>query len=206
MSDDTYTTPFSTAFEMQRSAIKQSQQAMESSVEFQKRAGAAMLDGLDTTEEAQRQTVEMAENGIHSYLDTLESSMPGTTGIDQLRGNVETTFESLYEAHAEAFEAAEGEFEKGIDAYDDMAIEYLEAVNEQMESLLEAHAESEQQVMSAFERAESQFEEMQGQFEEQGEEMQARFQEQFDQFQAQLEEMQERIEEVQHEAVSGLEA
>jgi hypothetical protein len=205
--EPTYTTPVSTAFEMQRSAIKQSQQALESSFEFQKRMNAAMLGGFDTTEDAQRQTVEMAEAGIHSYLDAVEAGVPGSAAtIEQVRETVETQFESLYEAHAEAFDVAEGEFEKGVDTYDDMATEYLATLNDQIEMMLQSHEETEKQVLSAFEQAESQMREMQTQMEEQGEEMQAQFQEQFEQFQAQLEEMQERIEDVQQRSAESLEA
>jgi paraquat-inducible protein B len=206
MSDEsTYTTPVSAAFEMQRSAIKQSQQAVENGFEFQKRMNAAMLGNFDTTEDAQRQTVELAEAGIHNYLDAVEATVPGSAAtVEQMRANVETQFESLYEAHAEAFDVAEGEFAKGVDTYDDMTAQYVEAMNEQLETLLESHADVEEQVLKAFEQAENQMEEMQAQMEAQGEEMQAQFQEQFEQFQAQIEEMQAQMEEVQQRTAESI--
>lgn len=211
--ESTFTTPVSTAFEMQRSAIEQSQQAIESSVEFQKRLNAAALDGFEVTEEAQRGTVEMTENAVHSYLDVLEATVPGAGSVTgQVRENVDEGFDSLYEAHEEAFDVTEDEFAKGVAAYDELAVDYLVALNDQIETLLEAHEDVEGQTVETFQQAEGQFEEMQAQFEAQGEEMQAqfeaqteRFQEQFEtqfeQFQAQLEELQAQFEEMQASTV-----
>ena len=211
--ESTFMTPVSTVFQMQRSAIKQGQQAVESGVEFQKRMNTAMLDGFEATEEAQRNTVEMTENAVHSYLDVLETSVPGAASMTgQVRETVDGQFDALYQAHEEAFDVSEGEFAKGVDAYDEMAVDYLAAMNEGIEALLEAHEDAEGQTLEAFEQAEGQFEEMQAQFEQSGEEMQAqfeaqteRFQEQFEaqfeQFQSQLEELQGQFEEMQAHTV-----
>lgn len=211
--ESTFTTPVSTVFQMQRSAIEQSQQAVENGVEFQKRLNAAMLDGVEATEEAQRGTVEMTENAVHSYLDVLEATVPGAASMTgQVRETVDGQFDSLYQAHEEAFEMTEGEIAKGVDAYDEMAVDYLAAMNDQIEALLEAHEEIEGQTLEAFQQAEGQFEEMQAQFEESGEEMQAQFEEQaeyfqeqfeaqFEQFQSQLEELQAQFEEMQAHTV-----
>ena len=211
--ESTFTTPVSTAFEIQRNAIRQSQQAIESGVEFQKRLNAAALDGLDATEEAQRGTVEMTENAVHSYLDVVEATVPGAASITgQVRESVDGQFDTLYQAHEEAFDATEGEFAKGVDAYDEMTVEYLAALNDQVEALLDAHEEIEGQTLESFQLIETQFEELQAQFERSGEEMQAqfeaqseRFQEQFEaqfeQFQSQLEELQAQFERMQAASV-----
>ena len=211
--ESTFTTPVSTAFEMQRNAIRQGQQAIESGVEFQKRMNAAMLDGVGATEEAQRGTVEMTENAVHSYLDAVEATVPGAASMTgQLRETVDGQFDSLYQAHEEAFEMTEGEVAKGVDAYDEMVVDYLAAMNDQIEALLEAHEEIEGQTLESFRQAEGQFEEMQAQFEESGEEMQEQFEAQtqyfqeqfeaqFEQFQAQLEELQAQFEEMQAHSV-----
>jgi len=209
----TFTTPVSTAFEFQRNAIEQSHQAVESGVEFQKRLNAAALDGVDATENAQRSSVELTENAVHSYLDVVESTVPGAASVTgQVRENLDEGFDSLYQAHEEAFDVTEGEFAKGVDAYDELAVDYLAVLNDQMETLLEAHEDVEAQTLEAFEQFEGQFEEMQAQFEETGEEMQAQFEAQaeqfqeqfetqFEQFQAQLEELQAQFEEMQAHTV-----
>lgn len=194
----TFTTPVSTVFQMQRSAIEQSQQAVESGVEFQKRLNAAALDGVEATEEAQRSTVELTENAVHSYLDVLEATVPGAASVTgQVRETVDGQYDSLYQAHEEAFDVTEGEFAKGVDAYDELVVDYLAALNDQIEALLEAHEDVEAQTLEAFQQAEGQFEELQAQFEEQAEHFQEQFEAQFEQFQSQLEELQAQFDEIQ---------
>ena len=200
--EPTFTTPVSTAFEIQRSAIRQGQQAIESGVEFQKRLNAAALDGVEVTEEAQRGTVEMTENAVHSYLDVVEATLPGAANMTgQVRDTVDGQFDALYRTHEEAFDVTEGEFAKGVDAYDEMAVDYLAALNDQIEALLEAHEEIEGQTLESFRQAETQFEELQAQFERSGEEMQAQFEAQFEQFQDQIEELQAQFERMQAASV-----
>jgi DNA repair exonuclease SbcCD ATPase subunit len=183
---------------MQRSAIEQSQQAVESGVEFQKRLNAAALDGVEATEEAQRSTVELTENAVHSYLDVLEATVPGAASVTgQVRETVDGQYDSLYQAHEEAFDVTEGEFAKGVDAYDELVVDYLAALNDQIEALLEAHEDVEAQTLEAFQQAEGQFEELQAQFEEQAEYFQEQFEAQFEQFQSQLEELQTQFDEIQ---------
>jgi DNA repair exonuclease SbcCD ATPase subunit len=209
----TFTTPVSTAFEMQRNAIEQSHQAVESGVEFQKRLNAAALDGVDTTENAQRSTVELTENAVHSYLDVVEATVPGAASVTaQVRENLDEQFDSLYQAHEEAFDVTEDEVAKGVDAYDELAVDYLATLNDGIEALLDAHEDVEAQTIEALEQFEAQFEEIQAQFEETGEEMQAQFEAQaeqfqeqfetqFEQFQAQLEELRAQFEEMQAHTV-----
>ena len=186
-----FTTPVSTAFEFQRSAIEQSHQAVESGVEFQKRLNAAALDGVDATENAQRSTVELTENAVHSYLDVVEATVPGAASVTgQVRENLDEQFDSLYQAHEEAFDVTEGEFAEGVDAYDELAVDYLATLNDGIETLLDANEDVEAQTLEAFEQFEETGEEMQAQFEEQAEYFQEQFEAQFEQFQAQLEELQ----------------
>ncbi len=213
-----YTTPISTAFELQRSSIKQSHRALENSVDMQKQFNAAVLDSFDSTEEAQKKGVELTRTALHSYLDAVEASMPGVGGsVEEFRASIDEGFDAFAENHAEAFDTVEAEVEKGTEAYDEMLADYLEAVNEQIETLLETHEEFEGQTLDSFEQAETQFEEMQTQLEQQSEEFTAQFEDQtarvseqleqqFDQFQSQLEEMQARVEDVQESAGESLQA
>ena len=69
--ESSFTTPIETVFELQRNVIKQSQEAVGRSVEFQRRLNTMAIDGMGGTETAQRSTVELAESGIHSYLDAV---------------------------------------------------------------------------------------------------------------------------------------
>src|SRR6056297_925932 len=111
-----YTTPVTTAFEMQRTTIEQSQKALEQSVSFQKNVNSAVIDSLDTQESAQRRGVELQQTAFHSYLDAMASTMPGMTEtVEQIRETVDEQFDFLLENHAELFDNMETELEEGVD-------------------------------------------------------------------------------------------
>ncbi|WP_324760289.1 hypothetical protein [Haloarcula montana] len=180
-----YTTPVTTAFEMQRASIEQSQKALEQSFEFQKNVNEAVIDSLDTQESAQRRGVELSKTAFHSYLDAIEATVPGVAGsVDEVRQAVDEQYDFLLENHAEVFDNVENEMVEGADAYDDMTQEYLDAVTEQVEMLVDAHEELESQSIEAAEQ----------------------FGDQLDEVQEQVEEMQAQVEEVQAKAADAVEA
>ncbi|MFB6223624.1 MAG: hypothetical protein ABEH86_08145 [Haloarcula sp.] len=178
-----YTTPVTTAFEMQRTTIEQSQKALEQSVSFQKNVNSAVIDSLDTQESAQRRGVELQQTALHSYLDAVASTVPGTTEtVEQIRETVDEQFDFLLENHAEVFDNMETELAEGADTYDEITEEYVTAVNEQIDMLVEAHEELETQSVEAAEQ----------------------FGEQVEEIQEQVEEIQEQVEEVQAEAADAV--
>lgn len=162
-----YTTPVTTTFEMQRQSIEQGQRALTQSVEFQKQMTSAMLDSMESTESAQRRTVELLQEGIHNTLDVIEANVPGAdVGTEDMRAAVDEQFEMLLENHAEAFDALTEEVDEGVASYDEMTGDYLAAVEDQLELLLDAHEELEVQSVEAVEQLAEQVEEMQDQMEE----------------------------------------
>ena len=180
-----YTTPVTTAFEMQRATIEQSQKALQQSVSFQKNVNEAVIDSLDTQESAQRRGVELSKTAFHSYLDAVEATVPGMGGtIDEVRQAVDEQYDYLLENHAEAFDNVESEMLEGVEAYDEMTEDYVTAVDEQMTLLVEAHEELESQSV----------------------EVAAQFGEQLEEVQEQVEEIQEQVEEVQAQAADAVEA
>ena len=180
-----YTTPVTTAFEMQRATIEQSQKALEQSVSFQKNVNEAVIDSLDTQESAQRRGVELSKTAFHSYLDAVEATVPGMGGtVDELRQAVDEQYDFLLENHAEVFDNVESEMLEGVEAYDEMTEDYVTAVDEQMSMLVEAHEELESQSVEVAEQ----------------------FGEQLEEVQEQVEEIQEQVEEVQAQAADAVEA
>jgi len=162
-----YTTPINAAFELQRSTIKQSQQALTNTVEFQKRFNDAVIDSLDTAEETQQQGVELTRVAVHNYLDAVEASIPGLAGsLDEVRATVDEQFDQFASGHAEAFDAYETQLSEGADAYDEFATEYLKTVDEQIDLLLEGHEDVESQTVETLEDVEDQIEDVQAQVEE----------------------------------------
>jgi len=180
-----YTTPVTTAFEMQRATIEQSQKALEQTVSFQKNVNEAVIDSLDTQESAQRRSVELSKTALHSYLDAIEATMPGMGGtVDEIRQAVDEQYDFLLENHAEVFDNVESEMVEGVEAYDEMTEEYVAAVDEQVEMLVEAHEELEDQSIEVAEQ----------------------FGDQLEEVQEQVEEIQSQVEEVQSQAADAVEA
>jgi len=168
-----YTTPVTTAFEAQRATIEQGQKALEQSVTFQQQLNQAMLGSLESQESAQRRGVELSQTAVHTYLDTLEASVPGVEpAVEELRNTVDEQFEFLLENHAEAFDAAEEEFGEGVDTYDEMTADTLEALDDQLSMLIEAHEDLETQSVEAVEGMADQVEDLQAQVEEVSEQIQ----------------------------------
>ena len=164
---DAYTTPVTTAFELQRRTIEQSQQAFKQSLAFQQNVSQAMLDSLDSQESAQRRGVELTQTMFHSYLDAVEAAVPGVEGsVEELRATVDEQVAFLLENHEEAFDTVESEFAEGLDAYDELSEDYVAALDEQVELLVEAHEDLEGQSVEAVEQLADQFEDLQEQVEE----------------------------------------
>ncbi|MFB6138887.1 MAG: hypothetical protein ABEJ26_00450 [Halosimplex sp.] len=162
-----YTTPITTAFEMQRATIEQSQKAFEQGLEMQQTMSKAVVDSFDSQESAQRRGVELTQTMLHSYLDVIESSMPGAAGtVDEVRAAVDEQYDFLLENHAEVFETVAGEYEEGVDAYDELTADYVEAVDEQVAMLVEAHEELEAQSVDVAEQWGEQLEALQDQVED----------------------------------------
>ncbi|SFR86604.1 hypothetical protein SAMN05216559_0241 [Halomicrobium zhouii] len=180
-----YTTPVTTAFQMQRQSIEQSQKVFEQSVAFQKNVTDAVVDSLDSQESAQRRGVELAQTAFHSYLDTVEATVPGVTPtVEEVRATVDEQYEFLLENHAETFENVEAELVEQTDAYDELTEDVLTAMNEQVGLLVEAHEDLEAQSVEAAEQWGEQIEELQDQ----------------------VEEVQDQVREVQEQAADAVEA
>jgi hypothetical protein len=211
MTDNNYTGPMSTAFELQRDAVKQGQEAFERSLDFQRRMNRAMLDGMENQEETQRTGVEFARDGIHAYLDAVETMTApgmGSRGVREMRRSVDDGFDNLLDAHEEAFEAAEEGMERSVDEYDEFSEAYLDALEAQVEALLEAHEDVQQRTVSTMEESFEQYEqfqsEMEGQademneaFERQAEQFRETFERQLDQYREQVDRMQQQVDELQ---------
>ena len=180
-----YTTPVTTAFEMQRATIEQSQKALKQGVEFQKNMNEAVIGSLDSQESAQRRGVELAQTAVHNYLDTVESTVPGVAPtVEEIRTTVDEQYDFLLENHAEAFENVEAEFHEGAETYDEMTGDAVAALDEQIDLLVEAHEDLEDQSVEAVEQWGDQLEDLQDQ----------------------VEEVQDQVREVQEQAADAVEA
>lgn len=180
-----YANPLTATFELQRQTITQSQEALSQGVEFQQRFSEAFLSGLEGQESAQRQTVALQKEAIHNTLDVVDENVPGVdTVTDDAREMVDEQFEQLLDNHEEAFDALAEELEAGTDTYDELALDYLDTVDDQIGMLMEAHAELETHSIETTEQ----------------------ITEQFEQLQTQVEDMQQQVREMQAQAVDAVDS
>jgi methyl-accepting chemotaxis protein len=99
MADDN---PLSTAFELQRKTIEQSNEAFKRSLDFQRQLNEHLLGGA---ERANEQGAELTRKALHSYLDTIETAVPGAdSGIEEVRSAIDEQFDAAEQAGAEAIE------------------------------------------------------------------------------------------------------
>ena len=211
-------------FETQRSAIKQGQQATKQAIEFQRSANRMALNGMRSQESTQRQGVELLKAGTRSYLDAVDTMLPGAgAGTGQLRGNADELFSQLERSHAELFETLTAEAERGVNSYEELTAEYLAALDEQLDALLDAHEDVQSQTVEVVDGYEARSETIQDRFEEamdeqidRAEEFQARLEEHFEtqveqaewfqqQLEAQAEQFQDQLDKQAKEAQESAE-
>ena len=93
MTDDD--SPLETLFELQRSTIRQTEDALDSALEVPADLSDTLYGGLDTQREVQEQVLHMTRQSIHTSLDAAESVTTGSATLDDLRDSVDETFETL---------------------------------------------------------------------------------------------------------------
>ncbi len=161
-----YTSPITATFELQRQTIKQSQEALEQGIEFQKDFNQAMVDGLDGQEDAQKRVVELQREALLNTLETVETNIPGAEDATaEVRSTVEEQFDMLLENHEEAFETITSGIEDSTQTYDEFVADYLDALDDQLEMVIDAHEDLESQSVEAAEGVTEQLEELQDQLE-----------------------------------------
>ncbi|MDN4015246.1 hypothetical protein QX233_22620, partial [Chryseobacterium gambrini] len=87
-----------------------------------------------------RQSVELAHAGTRSYLHAVDAMTPGARSpTDQLRRQTDEAFSQLKRNHADLFDSFEAEAKRGVVSYEELSAEYLDALDEQLETLLDTH-------------------------------------------------------------------
>jgi len=169
-----YTQPVRATFELQRKSLEQGQEALEQTVDFQRRVGEAAVDSLNAQESVQHSAVELHQEVLFGALDAIETNVPGAEdAVVDLREGLKEQYDVLLDNHGELFANMSKEIEESVDNVEEFSDDALEAFDEQLDLLFEAHEELEAQSVDAAEEIGDQFDEIQ----EQAEEMQAQVQE-----------------------------
>ncbi|QSX01127.1 helix-hairpin-helix domain-containing protein [Haloterrigena alkaliphila] len=193
-------------FDVQRTAVKQSQQLFKQGLSAQRNVDTMALTGLKGQESLQLQQLELAQAVSHSYVSATSAMFPSDESSDTHR-TIDETFAGLKTTHAEFYEALERELERDVDSAAELSDEFVEALDEQIDQLLEMSRSIEDQTVENVDGLSGQLhqqleqtQELQDQLEEQLErqtgdvaDLLERQAEQVEQFQAQLEEQAEQV-------------
>ena len=137
--------PFSTVFDLQRSALEQTQSATIEAVEAQKTAVSAAADSVDTFQELSEQSTQFSHEAVHAYFDSIEQLNP-EADLSELRDLVDDSFESAESFQDESWEAVHQAVDETVDGFEAAADNYAEAVDTSFDSYLQAHEQVEETV------------------------------------------------------------
>ncbi|ADB61881.1 hypothetical protein Htur_3013 [Haloterrigena turkmenica DSM 5511] len=199
-------------FDVQRTAVKGSQQLFKQGLSAQSNVDTMALTGLKGQESLQRQQLELAQAATHSYVNATTALFPGDESTDAHR-TVDETFAQLKTNHAEFYDALERELERDVDSADELSDEFVDALEEQTDQFLELSQSVEDQTVQNVDELSSQLEEqlertreLQDQFEEQLERQTDDAAELLDRQAEQIEEFQQQLEEQAEEATQQITA
>lgn len=151
--------PFDAMFEMQRTAIKQNQKAIEQTLDLQKQTVSVFTTGLKQSAAASEQTRDVTKTGIDMYFDAIEAAVPGdVSGVEQLRANVHEQLDTAGELNDEAWENVEALVDQNVESFEEFTRTYETMVGDSFDALLSATEYAEEQTSSATEAIEAQIE------------------------------------------------
>lgn len=148
--------PFVAAFDVQRTAIRQGQQLFKQGVALQRTAGMAALNGLKGLETLQRQGVGVAQAATHGSLRSMEAAF-GVDGSQDQHRTVDEQFGRFEETQSALFDALGRQVELGVEAFDELSAEYVEAMEDQTEEAMDTLRTIEDEAAEDVEEFQEQF-------------------------------------------------
>lgn len=146
-------------FEMQRNAMRQTQEMMRRGVDMQKRmTESAMQTNLDVGQSAQRQGTELTRNWLDAYFRTF-GQMAGQRNAEEVSQTLDDEFEQFTNAQEDAWNAFEESIEQAMAAYDDLTQSQKELIDRSFNSFYEMQRETGERVSDAAEEVERQAQE-----------------------------------------------
>lgn len=198
--------PVLATFDVQRTAIRQGQQAIKQGLAFQRTANRMALTGLQGQAALQRQGTDLARTAAYSTIRSMQAMMGVDDSPEQYR-TIDEQFAQIERTQSEAFDAIERQMELGVESFEELSEEYVDAIEEGTELTLETIETMEdqtaegvdrfgEQVREGFDRTRNVQSQLEDQFEQQAEQTEQLMQRQAEwteQFQQQLEEQVETV-------------
>lgn len=190
-----YSSPISVAFELQRSAIQGTHEAIENGVQVQKNLNETFVDGFGPARDASERSTDLVRTGVDAYFDAVESTVPAGSGFGEAREMMHEGLDTIEKSQLDAIDGFEANLHESADSSAELLEEFLVALDDQVSTLLDAHEDLEGQTVEALERLEDGIEQLQTEVEARGEEMQEQLEAQANAVQEQLEEVTESVQE-----------
>jgi len=151
-------------FDVQRTAIEQSQDAFEQTVDAQQQFVESMMD-FGTAKQLNDRGFETAHSMVDAYFDALESAMPGDDAsvLEDVHGMMVDQLDAAETTQNEALEAFEASVEDSMKLTDENLEAFVEALDEQVDAMLEVHGDVETETLAAVEDFETSLEDLQAQ-------------------------------------------
>jgi len=164
-----HTTPIGIVFDLQRTAIEGTHEAVTRTIEAQQAFGQALVD-FGSAKQMNEHGYETVRSFVDAYFGVVESAMSAQTELlDDARAAVDEQLDTLEATQVDAIEAFEGSVDNEAD---ELVEEFVAALDRGFEAALDAHEDVEAQTVEAFEGVEGNLEELQAEYEEQVAEIQ----------------------------------
>jgi hypothetical protein len=145
--------PITSAFEMQRTMIDQSQRAIETSMKAQQVATETFFDSFEATKSLQKSGLTLSKRAVEAYIDGLGMVLPEES-VEELRVAVDEQFEAVDELHEDAWNAVLESLDEAESSFDELSEAQLQMIEDGFEAMQEMQSDAEQTAEEAVETAE----------------------------------------------------
>lgn len=160
------TTAVGVVFDLQRTAIEGTHEAVRRGIRSQQEFGEALVDFGPATQ-ANERGYEAVRTVVDAYFDSVEAVTPGQQDLlADVRAAVDEQLDALEASHVEAVETVEANVQEEGEIAAELGAELVAVLDEQFEAVLSAHEDVEAQTLEAVEGFEAQLEAFEAQVED----------------------------------------
>lgn len=139
--------PFTSMFTFQRTVIEQSHRATRRTVEGQQAAFDAFLDATEASRTFSDRTARLSREAVRATVDALDS-MNGGEDLEEVRTAFDEQFAASDEVREAYWDAITDAMAEGNEAFDEVADQYLDALDRSFDAFLDAHEQAQANVRS----------------------------------------------------------
>ncbi|PSP78145.1 hypothetical protein BRC81_08885 [Halobacteriales archaeon QS_1_68_20] len=142
--------PIGTMFELQRSAIENSQRLVHQSLDAQTRGAELAVETIERSDTVREQGEDVTKAAVNAYFDALATAVPGDAeGVEGLRETVLEQFDVVGEVNEDAWEAGKEFAQRNAEAVEEFSEEYASMVDDAFDAFLQTHEQAESSTRQA---------------------------------------------------------